>query len=209
MRLRLLASTALAALAASMLTACGDDSGGSDRFITVYNAQHEELLVEMAPIFEKQTGIEVRLRNGKDFELGNQLVAEGAKTPADVFLTENSPAMSLVETKGLFAPLPTRDPQQDPGAVPAEERRLDRVGRPRDRPRLQRPGRQRSRPAGVDHGSGRSGVEGTHVLLPVGCGLPGDRQRRPAARRARMPPREWLEGLKARTAPSTRATTSS
>ncbi len=104
MRLRLLAATALATVAATTLSACGG-SEGSDRFITVYNAQHEELLVELAPIFEKKTGIEVRLRNGKDFELGNQLVQEGKQSPADVFLTENSPAMSLVESKGLFAPL--------------------------------------------------------------------------------------------------------
>ena len=31
---------------------------------------------------------------------------EGAASPADVFLTENSPAMVLVDTAGLFAPLP-------------------------------------------------------------------------------------------------------
>jgi iron(III) transport system substrate-binding protein len=105
MRLRLLAATALTALAASSLTACGDDSGESDRFITVYNAQHEELLDELAPKFTKETGIDVKLRHGKDFELGNQLVQEGDRTPADVFLTENSPAMSLVESKGLFAKL--------------------------------------------------------------------------------------------------------
>ena len=109
MRLRIAA--VLAATVAVTLSACGAperSNGEAERSITVYNAQHEELLVEMAPIFEKQTGIEVRLRNGKDFELGNQLVAEGAKTPADVFLTENSPAMSLVESEGLFAPLPAK-----------------------------------------------------------------------------------------------------
>lgn len=109
MRLRILA--VLTALAAVSLSACGPDAAdkadtkAKDRFITVYNAQHEELLVGLAPIFEKETGIKVKLRNAADFELGNQLVAEGSKTPADVFLTENSPAMSLVESKGLFAPL--------------------------------------------------------------------------------------------------------
>ncbi|MGI9085352.1 MAG: iron ABC transporter substrate-binding protein [Aeromicrobium sp.] len=105
MRLCVIAATALAGLAATTLSACGDGAGESDRFITVYNAQHEELLQELAPKFTKKTGIEVKLRNGKDFELGNQLVQEGERSPADVFLTENSPAMSLVESKGLFAPL--------------------------------------------------------------------------------------------------------
>ncbi len=107
MRLRTIAI--LTATVAATLSACGEGGASqAERSITVYNAQHEELLVAMAPIFEKETGIKVRLRNGKDFELGNQLVAEGAKTPADVFLTENSPAMSLVESKGLFAPLPAK-----------------------------------------------------------------------------------------------------
>src|SRR3546814_14149521 len=85
-----------------LLTACGGDDGP---FITVYNAQHQELLEEMAPIFEKETGIEVKLRNGKDSELANQIVAEGKSSPAAVFLTEHSPARSLVQPKGRFAPV--------------------------------------------------------------------------------------------------------
>lgn len=105
MNTRLLTALAVSILAAGTLAACGGSDEEDGPFITVYNAQHKPLLEEMAPIFEEETGIEVRLRNGKDFELGNQLVAEGEGSPADVFLTENSPAMSLVEQEGLFAPL--------------------------------------------------------------------------------------------------------
>ena len=86
------------------LTACGGGDDGPS--ITVYNAQHEQLLEELAPKFTEETGIEVELRNGKDLELSNQLVQEGDASPADVFLTENSPAMSQVEQAGLFEPLP-------------------------------------------------------------------------------------------------------
>lgn len=43
---------------------------------------------------------------GSDLEVGNQLLQEGADSPADVFLTENSPAMVLVDNAGLFEPLP-------------------------------------------------------------------------------------------------------
>ena len=81
----------------------GDEDDGPS--IVVYNAQHEQLLEEIAPKFEKKTGIEVELRNGSDLELAAQLVAEGDASKADVFLTENSPAMSAVEQAGLFAPL--------------------------------------------------------------------------------------------------------
>jgi len=95
-------TTAVAAL--GLLGACSS-SDASGPYITVYNAQHEELLEEIAPLFTDKTGIEVKLRNGDDFELANQLVQEGDASPADVFLTENSPAMSLVDSENLFAPL--------------------------------------------------------------------------------------------------------
>jgi iron(III) transport system substrate-binding protein len=83
---------------------CGGDDGPS---IVVYNAQHEQLLEELAPAFTEETGIEVELRHGKDLELSAQLVEEGDASQADVFLTENSPAMSQVEREGLFTELPS------------------------------------------------------------------------------------------------------
>jgi iron(III) transport system substrate-binding protein len=98
--------TAGLAVAALSLSACSDSGGDvPDDALVVYNAQHEQLTKEWADAFTKQTGIRVILRNGSDSELGNQLVAEGKDSRADVFLTENSPAMSLVERAKLFAPL--------------------------------------------------------------------------------------------------------
>jgi iron(III) transport system substrate-binding protein len=73
--------------------------------IVIYNAQHENLVKSWVDGFTKETGIKVTLRNGGDSELGNQLVQEGAASPADVFLTENSPSMVLVDNARLFAPL--------------------------------------------------------------------------------------------------------
>ena len=81
--------------------AYADDSVG----IVVYNAQHESLTKSWVEGFTEETGIPVTLRNGDDTEMGNQLVQEGAESPADVFLTENSPAMVLVDNAGLFAPV--------------------------------------------------------------------------------------------------------
>ncbi|MEO6144548.1 MAG: iron ABC transporter substrate-binding protein [Dermatophilaceae bacterium] len=101
-----------AAMVAAMLgvAACGTsggptEAGQSDELptLTLYNAQHEDLMALMVADFTKATGIKVNMRNGEDFELGNQLVQEGAASPADVFVTENSPAMTLVDSKGLFA----------------------------------------------------------------------------------------------------------
>jgi len=82
--------------------------------IVVYNAQHVSLTKAWADGFTKQTGIKVTMRNGGDTELGNQIVQEGASSPADVFLTENSPAIALVDSAGLFAPLSPETLQEVP-----------------------------------------------------------------------------------------------
>ncbi len=101
MRKTWLAGVAVIVLTVPALSACG--VGGPS--LVVYNAQHEELIDEVAQAFTADTGIEVALRNGSDLELANQLVEEGDASPADVFLTENSPAMSLVAGEGMFARL--------------------------------------------------------------------------------------------------------
>lgn len=73
--------------------------------LTLYNAQHEAMVKDMVAAFTRETGIKVDIRPGKDFDIANQIVQEGASSPADVFFTENSPAMQLVSSKGLFAPV--------------------------------------------------------------------------------------------------------
>ena len=103
-RRRTAAALALA-VAFPLLAACGGSDAESKPSLVVYNAQHEELIDVVAKAFTKKTGIEVQLRNGSDLELGNQLATEGDASPADVFLTENSPAMTLVDSKNLFAKL--------------------------------------------------------------------------------------------------------
>jgi iron(III) transport system substrate-binding protein len=109
-----LAGIALAATAVLGLSACGGSptpaasgsasaGGAGSGEITVYNAQHEDLTQAWVDAFTKETGIKVTVRNGEDPEMANQIIQEGAASPADVFLTENSPAMAQVENAGLFA----------------------------------------------------------------------------------------------------------
>jgi len=117
------AGTVLTAIAATIalvaVSACGSDaatpatpaaaSGESTAeqpldpaALVIYNAQHENLTQAWADAFTTETGMKVQLRNGSDLEMANQLVAEGSASPADVFITENSPGMNLVEQAGLF-----------------------------------------------------------------------------------------------------------
>jgi iron(III) transport system substrate-binding protein len=83
------------------LTACGSDAD----VLTVYSAQHESLVRTMLEDFTEETGIELEFRDANDSELANQIVEEGEASPADVFLTENSPAIDVVDDAGLLAPL--------------------------------------------------------------------------------------------------------
>lgn len=77
----------------------------ADVTLTLYNAQSEAIAKLVTDAFTQETGIKVAIRSGKDFDLANQIVQEGAASPADLFITENSPAMQVVAVKGLFAPV--------------------------------------------------------------------------------------------------------
>ncbi|MCG2622830.1 iron ABC transporter substrate-binding protein [Arthrobacter sp. I2-34] len=111
-RLKQLSFAATAAAAALTLAACGSGSatpegsagaGSGGAGITVYNAQHETMTQAWVDEFTAETGIKVNLRQGDDTEMSNQIIQEGDASPADVFITENSPAMTQVENAGLFA----------------------------------------------------------------------------------------------------------
>lgn len=118
MNSRLLSCFSLALLSSSLFLSIQSVAADNNDGIVVYNAQHENLVKSWVDGFTKETGIKVTLRNGDDSELGNQLVQEGSASPADVFLTENSPSMVLVDNANLFAPLDADTLKQ----VPAEYR---------------------------------------------------------------------------------------
>ena len=117
MRARWKSIAAVAALIMAIGASACTNSADSDELL-VYNAQHESLTKEWIDAFTKATGIKVTYRQGGDTDLGNQIIAEGDKSPADVFLTENSPAMAAVERAGLFTDID----QQTIAQVPAQYR---------------------------------------------------------------------------------------
>lgn len=109
-----LAGSSVTILAVLALGACSTpapapaDPSATDRpsgEITVYNAQHESMTQAWVDAFTAETGIRVTMRQGKDTEMSNQIIQEGSASPADVFITENSPAMAQVENAGLLAGL--------------------------------------------------------------------------------------------------------
>ncbi|WP_100500453.1 iron ABC transporter substrate-binding protein [Geodermatophilus chilensis] len=105
-------ATALSALTvAGVLAGCGGSDAEAGETLTVYSAQHESLVRTMLEGFTEETGIALEFRDANDAELANQIVQEGEASPADVFLTENSPSIDVLDREGLLAPLdqPTLD----------------------------------------------------------------------------------------------------
>jgi iron(III) transport system substrate-binding protein len=104
-RTRSLVVVIIAAAACGLLTGCGAASGSSANEITLYNGQHLQTTNALVSAFEKQTGITVNVRTDDEDTLANQIVLQGSNSPADVFYTENSPALEYLQGKGLLAPV--------------------------------------------------------------------------------------------------------
>lgn len=112
-----LSATCLVVLASIvLLSACGGSKdsttastppGGSlaGQSITLYNGQHEQTTARLVEVFEKRTGVKVKVRSGDEAELANQIVQEGSNSPADVFYTENTPALEHLREHELLTPI--------------------------------------------------------------------------------------------------------
>jgi iron(III) transport system substrate-binding protein len=102
------------AAAGSMLAACGSSSGSGES-ITLYSGQHVQTTQALVSAFTAATGIKVNLRSNDEDTLAEQIVAEGAHSPADVFFTENSPPLEFLQSKGLLAKVDAATLARTPG----------------------------------------------------------------------------------------------
>jgi iron(III) transport system substrate-binding protein len=91
-------------LGAVAVSGCGASSGGSGA-LTVYSGQHEQTMSKLVAGFTRSTGIKVQLRSSDEASLANQILREGSGSPADVFVAENPPALTVLEHQGLLAPV--------------------------------------------------------------------------------------------------------
>ena len=82
--------------------------------LTVYSGQHLEFTKTIAAAFVDATGIATQIRTVEDPELANQIIAEGASSPADIFIAANSPALMRLSEQGLLAPVPAEILSQVP-----------------------------------------------------------------------------------------------
>ncbi|WP_091435642.1 iron ABC transporter substrate-binding protein [Micromonospora yangpuensis] len=95
------------------LVACGaEDEAGTetgaagDKQITVYSGRNEQLVKPLLEKFTAQTGIAVQARYASTAQLAAQLVEEGDRSPADVFLAQDAGALGAVSKREMFTALP-------------------------------------------------------------------------------------------------------
>ena len=114
---RVIGMAAVTGLLAASAAACGASSADTPaNGLVLYNGQHEQTTQALVNAFEKQTGIQVTVRNGDEDQLAEQIMQEGSRSPADVIFTENSPALMKLAGQHLLAPVDQATLAAVPGA---------------------------------------------------------------------------------------------
>jgi len=90
--------------------------------LTIYSGRAERLIKPVLDAFTAKTGIQVELLSSGTTELLNRLKAEGNRTPADLFITNDAGSLELARTAGLLRPLNMREIDR---AIPPQFRAPD------------------------------------------------------------------------------------
>ena len=90
--------------------------------LVVYSGRAERLIKPALDSFEGKTGIRVELLSSGTTELLNRLQAEGDRTPADVFITNDAGNLERARELGLLRPLAMREIER---TIPAPFRAPD------------------------------------------------------------------------------------
>ncbi|TVR22843.1 MAG: extracellular solute-binding protein [Anaerolineaceae bacterium] len=74
--------------------------------LVLYSGRNEELIQPIIDRFIEETGVQVDVRYGNTAGLANQIIEEGANSPADVYLGQDAGALGALAQAGALAPLP-------------------------------------------------------------------------------------------------------
>ncbi len=102
-RILAFAAPVVAVVAVVAVFAAVNSGGSANSQLTVYSGQHPQTVAALAAAFQKQTGIPVAIRSDDEGVLASQIIEEGSHSPADVFVTENSPPLEELGDRGLLA----------------------------------------------------------------------------------------------------------
>ncbi|MFZ3015140.1 MAG: extracellular solute-binding protein, partial [Nitrospira sp.] len=90
--------------------------------LTIYSGRAERLIKPVLDAFTAKTGIHIELLSSGTTELVNRMKAEGDRSPADLFITNDAGSLELARTAGLFRPLNMREVER---AIPPQFRAAD------------------------------------------------------------------------------------
>jgi iron(III) transport system substrate-binding protein len=90
--------------------------------LTVYSGRAERLIKPVFDAFTAKTGIQIDLLSSGTTELVNRMKAEGDRSPADLFITNDAGSLELARTAGLLRPLNMREVDR---AIPPQFRAPD------------------------------------------------------------------------------------
>lgn len=90
--------------------------------LTVYSGRAERLIKPVLDEFTAKTDISVDLLSSGTTELVNRLKAEGDRTPADLFLTNDAGSLELAREAGILRPINMREVDR---AIPPQFRAPD------------------------------------------------------------------------------------
>ncbi|MCL4798236.1 MAG: Fe(3+) ABC transporter substrate-binding protein [Burkholderiales bacterium] len=95
----------LAAALAAVLAALPLAAGAAEQVLNLYTARHYSTDEALYADFTKQTGIKINRIEGGEDALFERVKAEGANSPADVFLTVDIGRIWRADQAGIFAPV--------------------------------------------------------------------------------------------------------
>lgn len=101
------------------LAGCGGDAPANT--LVLYSGEHPQLTTALVKAFTRETHINVNVRTADGIVLADQILQEGSGSPADVYLTENSPELMNLEAHKRLAKLPAGIL----GQIPAREQSPD------------------------------------------------------------------------------------
>jgi iron(III) transport system substrate-binding protein len=108
MTLKLRATLATAA-AALILAACGQQAGqpasAGDQVLNLYTARHYDADKALYERFTQETGVKVNVIEGNADQMIARIRAEGANSPADIFVTADAGALWRAQDAGLLQPV--------------------------------------------------------------------------------------------------------